>query len=1266
MNVINIRKTIGCLAVLALLLPALPGVAARAEESGGQTEDTAVMGEGQLQGEDTVAESGAGGADQNPEIPADGPVGSGADIFGMASVSGGDAGIMQAAAVPLSYTDEKGNEFTYELDGEGNATVTAIRVSGQPLEVPAVIDGAAVCAVENGTGCVVTNPLTRIEELTVNGDIRIGVKAFSGLTIGTLTIGEGVNRFSVYSPDDYTHYWQQFASSSIDRVVYEAVEIPIAIPVNTPQNTNNYGPFDQAQVREAVFGANVKLIPEFLFKDAFLDLDELTVNAERIGAEAFAGSGIRITKLTLGEDVKTLEQKSDGMALNFYWCQFKGAKIGTLRLESAGLGLGHTKAPTSSMSPFGPFCFATVDHFEIGDRVTRIPEYFLCQATLAQDELTVNVPYIGAYAFGMENISIGTLTIGEKAETFGESYFTTQSTHYYCQFLSANIGTLRFLPGALGLQNEKGIGLTNSVYAPFHGATVGSLVIGDGVWKIPEYFLDNARLEMEELTINVPEIGGHAFSGPDISFGTLTIGENVTNFSETFISTDLEHYWNHFQNCTIGHLNYLPPAAATTHANTGMGSLGSDIFPPFQNAVIGDLTLAQDIACIPDYLFYKAKFTKDELTLDVPVLGAFSFSGPDIHIRSLTIGGGVTAFSLAPDSTSAHLRWQQFDSSTIDELHYNAPNAQTAGFSGDDKYYFGPFCKSKIGHLYLGSGVEQIPNYCFASACLTQEELELHVPVVCPGAFNSTAIQIGVLTLGEEVEQFPYLKPYTLSYFRQFANTKIGTVRLLSPHIQTSVSCYKGPFENSTINGLEIGEKTEVIPDNLFLDARMTVGELTLEDISVGYMAFSSRNNKFETLNIGGEVLYSGMGKYTGIPAYSMNVFEGAKITDLNYNGSGTPALWTKSSGASGMFAEAVITRLNIGERAEQIPAGWFRDAVMTLDELTVPCGWSAYSFSSPSIKITRLNLVGDFAQLSPSSGNDYGFRKNTIGTVYYDIPDLKFNVGASVAGSPFYEAKITDFIVGEDVVFLDDGLLRKCSFTDCHVYAVGASAGYKGQTLEDSYLPSCKNLYVHYNSDFKDYFQRKSESAAWLCLDYLEEESRNKVYKEETGEYVLEILNKCSVCGFCITTEEELDDTYEIYLSLPVGIGLTFGPEKRAYEGNAAVYAYGRLGNAYGGVRVYVDTEREGYGTAAKAAADGAGEAETVDILAHLSAGFGAGGSVFSPEELSQNKTAADNGDEALPYEKRLQVSVDGLAFWESGPGSYCVPIPLKIELTR
>ncbi len=1226
MNGIKIRKIIGCLAVLALLLLALPGVAARAEESG------------------------PGEMGQDPD---------------MTSVSGGDAGIMRAADVPLSYTDEKGNEFTYELDGEGNATVTGIRVSGQPLEVPSVIDGAAVCAVENGTGCVVTNPLTRIEELTINGDIRIGVKAFSGLTIGTLTIGEGVKSFSVYSADHYNHYWQQFASSSIDRVVYEAVEIPISIPVETDQRTNHYGPFYQARISEILFGANVQLIPEFLFKDAFLDLEELTVNAERIGAEAFAGSGIKITKLTIGENVKTLEQESDDMALNYFWCQFREAQIGTLRLESVDLDLGHTKAPTASMSPFGPFYSATVGHFEIGDRVTKIPEYFLCRATLEQDELTINVPYIGAYALATENISIGTLTIGEKAETFGESYFTTQSNHYYGQFQSANIGTLRFLTGALKLQNEKGIGLTNSVLAPFHGASVGSLVIGDDVRKIPEYFLDNARLEMEELIINVPEIGGHAFSSPNISFGTLTIGEKVTDFSETFISSDLKHYWNNFQGCTIGHLNYLSPAAATTHANTGMGSLSSDIFPPFQNASIGNLTLAEDIACIPDYLFYKAKLTKDELTLDIPVLGAFSFSGPNIHIRSLTIGGSVTTFSLAPDSTNAHLRWQQFDSSTIDELHYNAINAQTAGFAGDDNYYFGPFCQSKIGHLYLGNGVEQIPNYCFASACLTQEELEIHVPVVGPGAFNSTSIQIGVLTLGEEVEQFPYLKAYTYSlcYFRQFAGTKIGTVRLLSPHIQTNTSCYKGPFEDSTISGLEIGEKTEVIPDNLFLNARMTVEELTLEEISVGYMAFSSKNNQFETLNIGGNVLYSGMGKYTGSPAYTMNVFEDAKITNLHYNGSGTPALWANSSMVSGMFAEAVISRLTIGEEAEQIPAGWFRDAVMQLEELTVPCGWSAYSFSSSAIKITRLNLVGDFAQLAPSGGTDYGFQKNTIGTVYYNIPNLQFNANASYAGSPFYGAKITDFIVGEDVVFLDDGLLRQCSFTSCHVYAVEASESYGAQNLADSYLPSCTNLYVHYNSDFRDYFQRKAGNAEWMCLDFLEEESRDKVYNGETGKYVLEILNQCSVCGFSVTTEEELDDTYEIYLSLPVGIELAFDPEQKAYTGNAAVYAYGRLGNSYEGVRVSVDPESAGYGTARKASGDGAGE--TVDILAYLSAGF-SGGSVFSSAELSQNKTAADNGEETLPYGKQLQVSVDGLAFWESGPGSYCVPIPLKMELTR
>lgn len=200
----------------------------------------------------------------------------------------------------MSFTDVNGNVFVYEVDEDQNATITGITVSGQVLAIPEAIDGYIVTAVANGTSGVVRNPGTRIPELTINQSI-VGVNAFAGCNIGTLTIGENVSSFSCFSTNDWTHSWKQFASSEIDRVVYNATELPISIPSDTNLSVTTYGPFYQAQIKESiVFGENVRLIPEFLFRSAVMDITEVTINAERIGAYAFAGSEISIGVLTLG------------------------------------------------------------------------------------------------------------------------------------------------------------------------------------------------------------------------------------------------------------------------------------------------------------------------------------------------------------------------------------------------------------------------------------------------------------------------------------------------------------------------------------------------------------------------------------------------------------------------------------------------------------------------------------------------------------------------------------------------------------------------------------------------------------------------------------------------------------------------------------------------------------------------------------------------------------------------------------------------------
>lgn len=92
----------------------------------------------------------------------------------------------------MSFVDANGNVFAYELNGDNNATITGITVSGQVLIIPATVDGYSVTAVANGTSRVVRNPGTKILELTIN-QATVGVNAFAGCNIGTLTIGENVD-----------------------------------------------------------------------------------------------------------------------------------------------------------------------------------------------------------------------------------------------------------------------------------------------------------------------------------------------------------------------------------------------------------------------------------------------------------------------------------------------------------------------------------------------------------------------------------------------------------------------------------------------------------------------------------------------------------------------------------------------------------------------------------------------------------------------------------------------------------------------------------------------------------------------------------------------------------------------------------------------------------------------------------------------------------------------------------------------------------------
>lgn len=1256
----------------------------------------------------------------------------------------------------LSYTDENGNVFTYILDESGNVTITGITVSGAALVIPERIDEAPVIAVNNANQCVVTNPGIRIPELTINCH-TIGERAFYGTTIGTLTIGEDVKAFVVCNDGDYSYnyYYLQFAYAKIDKVVLQAVELVTGL--NTGKSTDTfYGPFYRASIGDLEIGSGVTLIPEMLFCGATMELETLELQVERIGAYAFSGSGITIGHLILGEGVECFEVFSNSSNLDHYWNQFSSANIGKLTFYANDLQLGRPVESNGSRDLFPPFQNATIGSLEIGSEITRIPEMFIYGAKITMEKLRITQPVVEAYAFCGSNISIGTLILDSTLESFEESYYSTDLFHHFQQFSYANIGTLKLYTPHLQVNKKYEKSTSSDVFSGFYGATVGSLEIGSEVQVIPEYFLYYTTMNMEELNIHTPEIGPCAFGGGKISFGTLTIGKEVTTFPESFYSTGIFHYWRQFANCSIGHLVYEADAAAVVNNVEAITSASADLDGPFIGASIGTFTLKENVTCIPDYLLRGAKLTMEELELHVPDIGAMAFMSSNISIGKLIISEDVEVFQKSGASNSTYNLWEQFGLVTIGELYFNAPSLTLSREAEYDNICEGPFYQSKIGHLYLGEQVERIPAYCFIGAYLEQEELEIHAKSIGVRAFAGANTVIGTLTIGEEVENFESFASGSLLFYRQFSNNKITTVKYLPVSLQTADDCYKGIFDEATIGYPEFGEVVEVVPNYLFYNAiinldeytlnvptigcfafsgskivfqKLTIGEdvttfvadsdsasktfdkstinvlyynateaqtsaltysvygpfsyntkvkalyvgdnvkviphgcfkgttmnleeLTIENAAIGYDAFNGRNIKIGTLNLGKNV------NFVGVVSGGTNNFAWANIGTLNYNSNAVDPDWSATTNGTGMFYFTTIGQLNIGPDVEVIPALWFCSARIEQDTLTIPCNWSYGSFSSNDIVVGTLILNGDFEAIHYRGNGNFGFQSITAETVIYDIPAAGIRSTDAKTFGPFYGADITNFVLGEHVEFIHSQLLRGNGFTNCYVYSVDAGEGYLEQTFTTAYLPTATNLYVHYYSDFRAYFDNQVTEYHWLCVDYFDTTYGDKIMDEETGEYVVEVFKTCSVCGYEEQGKEELDNSFDVYLSIPVEIPLTFDAEDEAYTGSEQIYAYGTLGNAYEGLQIVVDKASENYGKASM------GESSYL-ISSYLSVGFHDGeAAVFSLEQLEANAACVQAGAPVV-YQDEMQVQVDALAFIEGGAGYYQISIPIRMELVH
>ena len=1248
-----------------------------------------------------------------------------------------------------TYTDEHGNIFTYVLDESGNAVITGIMVSGADLIIPSTVNDAPVVSVANGNVCVVSNPEVKIPELVINCH-TIGIRAFYGVSIGTLTIGADVKELCVNNGIgyDFQFYYEQFADSNIDKVLFQATELVVGHYTGDYAD-EFYGPFRGTAIGELEIGSSVILIPEKMFADSVLTMDTLEIQAERVGAYAFSGENITIHNLIIGANVKVFEEYSNSTELFHHWEQFSESTIGMLKLYAPALEIQKAvgKGSVSSHSVYAPFMNAKVGGLEIGTEVVFIPDYLLHDAAMEMERLSIYAAEIGAKAFSSTDISIGTLTIGAEVATFSESFFSKDHSHYWQQFEGCKIGHLVYLAESAAVINDVeevgGIGIT--FHGPFENAVIQAFTLGTEVKVIPDYLLKDSTVLIEELELHQSGIGTMAFLGTKVSIGKLTLGKEVEILYRSLKSGSSSQYWQQFAEATIGEVHYNVPSLqldgereydkgcygpfyqsrigklylseeverypsycfrdayleqdtleihaksiglrAFSSANISIGTLtigtevetfehvtsgsytsfgqfisctiGKVVYLPvqaetadecddgiFEDAVISGLEIHDDVEVIPSYLFYQSRMEVEELMVNVPVIGRYAFAGSNIKMQQLTIGTEVANFE---NQTSGFFTSMgQFMGCTIDRLVYLPVQAET-GSKCDD----GIFESAVIGALEIHDDVEVIPNYLFYQSRMELEELTVNVPVIGYYAFAGSNIKFQKLTIGESVTAFP---ANDSNYSRAFESNTIGMLYYNATEAKTEklASSMYGAFASAKISGLSVGENVKLIPNGCFRNASMDIEELSLDNLDIGYAAFYSSNIKIGTLNIGNGV------NYTGVVSNRLYTFQNASIGTLNYNSNVVEPEWSTSTSSYGMFASSIIGHLNIGEDVETIPASWFRSAELTQEELTICCGWSYGSFYSEKISIGTLTLTGDVTEITHANSNNMAFAGNTINTVVYDIPSAMFTATKSSAYGPFFNADITNFVLSERVEYIDYRLLRGNQIENCYVYAVNASESYEGQTLGDTYLPVCTNLHIHYNSTFKEFFSKEVTEYHWLCVDYFDTSYGEKFYDEETGTYSVEVFKTCGVCGYEENDVEELDNSYDIYLSIPVEIPLAFDSEKKSYTGSGEVYAYGTLGNAYEGIRLVLDKSAESYGKAVM------GE-NTYDISGYLSVGFcGSEATVFETNILSDNASFIASGETDAVVKSQMEVSVDGIAFLESGAGDYKISIPIRFELVR
>ena len=392
--------------------------------------------------------------------------------------------------------------------------------------------------------------------------------------------------------------------------------------------------------------------------------------------------------------------------------------------------------------------------------------------------------------------------------------------------------------------------------------------------------------------------------------------------------------------------------------------------------------------------------------------------------------------------------------------------------------------------------------------------------------------------------------PETVTYIgaAAFASMDIGTLYYNAVAEVQVEQMPNAPFRHTKIGTLVTGENVHIIPAYIFSFTEFQE-DITITAEAIGEEAFAFAAFPSVTLT-------------KQIKEIQGRAFVGADMQTLYYD---TEAEHIRESSTDGMFRGASIQELVIDESITKLPDYVFSYADFCFREYTVNVEWiGAHAFDRAwgsadkccerltlsdrvnyigadafaNDHITMLNLQAN-AESGASGEYDGSFYCSYITELSISedvmvIPDYMFSNAhvavdelvlnvESIGKYAFHSSTIHigNLTIGEAVSHIGDWAFGNSTCDKAVIYAVESDSEVRSDIAD--HLPVCKEVEIHGNSPYYEYFTRRSEkeNIELLCVDF-ETTYGEEYYDEEKGSFVTPITDSCVVCGYEKTSEED------------------------------------------------------------------------------------------------------------------------------------------------